>query len=79
MNENSDFNLAKARVMGAKSASIHELERFTDFLRDFDPELTPTESMLLAAYILHELPAFFMNNPSLTQRLREITTGFKRQ
>lgn len=78
MNENSDFNLAKAMTIESKALIAYELDQLTKFITQFDPQLTPIESSVVAAYILHSLPQLFMNNPLLMNKLSQMSTTIKR-
>lgn len=76
--DQSEFEAARQKALQVTAAINFELDKLKDFVVNFDPGLTPFESSLLTAYILHELPAMLSRNPILMTQLREVSEGIKR-
>jgi hypothetical protein len=66
-----------SKVVRARSLAIYELEQFISYIRTVDPELDPSQAIVLTAYILSDLPKLFQQNPALTERIKEIATNLK--
>ncbi|MHC5740236.1 hypothetical protein [Nostoc sp.] len=66
-----------SKVVRARGLAIYELEKFYDYIRTIDPELEPDQAIVLAAYVLSDLPKLFQQNPALTERIKEIATSLK--
>ncbi|WP_375495568.1 hypothetical protein [uncultured Nostoc sp.] len=48
-----------------------------DYIRTIDPELEPSQAIVLAAFVLADLPNLFKQNPELVDRIKEIATDIK--
>ncbi len=66
-----------SKVVRARSLAIYELEKFLDYIRTIDPELEPSQAIVLAAFVLADLPNLFKQNPELVDRIKEIATDIK--
>ena len=71
------FDESSAKLKGAKMAVMFEAEQFTDFIRTVDPGLKPNEALMLTAFILHQLPELFQENPLLLDRFKEMATTIR--
>jgi hypothetical protein len=66
-----------SKVVRARSLAIYELEKFLDYIRTIDPELEPSQAIVLAAFVLSDLPNLFKQNPELVHRIKEIASDIK--
>ncbi len=66
-----------SKVVRARSLAIYELEKFFDYIRTIDPELEPDQAIVLAAFVLADLPNLFKLNPELVDRTKEIAKSIK--
>ncbi|MHC5757042.1 hypothetical protein [Nostoc sp.] len=66
-----------SKVVRARNLAIYELEKFFDYIRTIDPELEPNQAIVLAAFVLADLPNLFKQNPELVNRIKEIATNIK--
>lgn len=66
-----------SKVVRARSLAIYELEKFIGYIRTIDPELEPDQSIALAAFILDELPQLFQQNPTLLNRIKDMSANMK--
>ncbi|WP_193196404.1 hypothetical protein [Nostoc sp. MG11] len=61
----------------AITAVTLELHQFIDFIHTIEPELEASEAIVLAAFILHNLPELFQKNPDLLNQIQEIPRKMK--
>ncbi|MDZ8067764.1 MAG: hypothetical protein RMY64_19430 [Nostoc sp. DedQUE08] len=66
-----------SKVVRARSLAVYELEKFFDYIRTIDPELDPSQAIVLTAYVLSDLPNLFRQNPELVGRIQETATKLK--
>ncbi|MEH1948162.1 MAG: hypothetical protein V7K77_14595 [Nostoc sp.] len=66
-----------SKVVRARGLAIYELEKLYDYIRTIDPELEPDQAIVLAAFVLADLPNLFKLNPELVDRTKEIATDIK--
>ncbi|MEH1771581.1 hypothetical protein [Nostoc sp.] len=66
-----------SKVVRARNLAIYELEKFFDYIRTIDPQLEPNQAIVLAAFVLADLPNLFKQNPELVDRIKEIATNIK--
>lgn len=66
-----------SKVVRARGLVIYELEKFLDYIRTIDPELEPNQAIVLAAFVLSDLPNLFKQNPELVDRIKEIASDIK--
>ncbi|MEH2089684.1 hypothetical protein [Nostoc sp.] len=66
-----------SKVVRARGLAIYELEKLFEYVRTIDPELEPDQTIVLAAFVLADLPNLFKQNPELVGRIKEIATDLK--
>jgi hypothetical protein len=66
-----------ATLRRPKNMALFELQRFIDFLRAVDQELSPDELTLVAAFIVHGLPGLFTSSPAMLNQIKDIAQAIK--
>ena len=59
-----------SQINHAVETCTNQVQKFLDYLHDFDPELAPDEVISLAAAIINELPDAFTNDPEMLSSLK---------
>ncbi|MHC5821502.1 MAG: hypothetical protein ACYT04_37955 [Nostoc sp.] len=72
------YNSTTAQKHHAAAICSEQVEKFVDYLHNFDPELKPHEVILLAAAVFNELPSAFRNDPEMLSTLKAASHRLKR-